>query len=69
MKKGMEKLDVPPVGEFIEMLDDAGAEIYACKLAMDMFKLKKEDLSERVKAVLTVGEFYERSAGATIIFT
>lgn len=69
MKKGMDKLDIPPVGEFIEMLDDAGAELYACKLAMDMFKLKKEDLSDRVKAVLTVGEFYERSAGATVIFT
>ncbi|KUK54941.1 MAG: hypothetical protein XD77_0765, partial [Marinimicrobia bacterium 46_47] len=30
MKKEMEKLDIPPVGEFIEMLSDAGAELYAC---------------------------------------
>jgi peroxiredoxin family protein len=31
---------------------------------MDMFKLKKEDLMDRVDGVLTVGQFYEESAGA-----
>ena len=39
----MEKLDMPPVKEFLEMIEAGGGEIYACKLAMDMFKLKKED--------------------------
>ena len=69
MKNEMEKLDVPPVSEFLEMISDAGGELYACKLAMDMFKLKKEDLVDEIQAVLTVGEFYEKSAGAQIIFT
>jgi len=69
MKREMEELDVPPVGEFLEMISDAGGEIYACKLAMDMFKLTKEDLVDQVKDVLTVGQFYEKSAGASIIFT
>lgn len=69
MKQEMEKLDVPPVDEFLEMISDAGGEIYACKLAMDMFKLTQDDLCEHVKGVLTVGEFYEKSAGASIIFT
>ncbi|MDP6991729.1 MAG: DsrE/DsrF/DrsH-like family protein [Candidatus Marinimicrobia bacterium] len=55
--------------EFIEMLDDAGAEIYACKLAMDMFHLKQDDLDDRVKGVLTVGEFYEKTDDAKVIFT
>jgi len=70
MKSQMEKLDIPPVDEFLEMIT-AGGEIYACKLAMDMFKLKKEDLSEHVKDVLTVGQFYELSGGENtqIIFT
>jgi peroxiredoxin family protein len=38
---------------------------------MDMFKLKKEDLWERVDDVLTVGQFYEESAGTgtQILFT
>ncbi len=71
MKKEMEKLDVPPVQEFLEMISDAGGKIFACKLAMDMFKLKKEDLWDRVDGVLTVGQFYEESAGegTHILFT
>ena len=69
MKKEMEKLDIPPVDEFLEMFNDAGGEIYACKLAMDMFNLKKDDLIDQVVDVLTVGQFYEKSAGASIIFT
>jgi peroxiredoxin family protein len=69
MKKEMEKIDIPPVGEFIEMIHDAGARIYACKATVDMFKLTKDDFCPHVDKVLTVGEFYERSAGAQIIFT
>ena len=69
MKNEMEKLDIPPIGEFLEMISDAGGEIFACKLAMDMFKLKKEDLIDQVQDVLTVGQFYEKAAGATVLFT
>ncbi len=69
MKNKMEKLDIPPVGEFLEMISDAGGEIYGCKLAMDMFKLKREDLLDLVKGILTVGQFYEKAAGATVLYT
>ena len=71
MKSQMEKLDIPPVDEFLDMIVAGGGEIYACKLAMDMFKLKKEDLNENVKDVLTIGDFYERCGGdnTQIIFT
>jgi len=71
MKSQMEKLDIPPVPEFLEMIDAGGGEIYACKLAMDMFKLEESDLYEGVKGVLTIGEFYERCGGlqTQIIFT
>ena len=69
MKKEMERLDIPPVREFIEMIDDAGGELYACKAAMDMFHMTEKDLNSRVKDILTIGEFYEKSAGAQIIFT
>jgi len=69
MQKEMEKLDIPPVREFIEMIHDSGAEIYACKAAMDMFHLKREDLCKNVDGILTVGDFYEKSAGAQVIFT
>ena len=71
MMKQMEQLDIPPVDEFLEMITAGGGEIFACKLAMDMFKLKKEDLHDEVKGVLTIGEFYEMSGGegTQIIFT
>lgn len=71
MKKQMDELDVPPVDEFLDMITAGGGEVYACKLALDMFKLKKEDLSEHVSDILTVGEFYEKASGedSQIIFT
>ena len=71
MKKQMEQLDMPSVDKFLEMITAGGGEIYDCKLAMDMFKLEKEDLHDEVKAVLTIGEFYEMAGGdgTQIIFT
>ena len=69
MKKEMEILDIPPVGEFIEMISDAGGHIYACKATVDMFHLKEDDFCPQMDKILTVGEFYEKSAGAQIIFT
>lgn len=69
MKKEMEKLDIPPVSEFLEMIHDAGGRIYACKATVDMFHLTLADFVPQVDKVLTVGEFYELSAGAQIIFT
>ena len=69
MKKEMEKIDIPPVGEFLTMIHDAGCEIYACKATVDMFHLKKEDFCAEMDGIITVGEFYEKSAGAQIIFT
>jgi peroxiredoxin family protein len=71
MKNQMEDLDIPPVEEFFEMITAGGGEIYACKLAMDMFKLTKDDLYEEVSAVLTVGDFYAMCGGENtqIIFT
>lgn len=71
MKKGMAKLDVPPVEEFLEMYTAGGGEVYACKLAAEMFGLKKEDLWEEVIDIITVGKFYEMCDGdrTQIIFT
>jgi peroxiredoxin family protein len=69
MKKEMEKLDIPPVREFLQMIHDAGGEIYACKASVDMFHLKKQDFTPVVDDIITVGEFYAKSAGAQIIFT
>lgn len=71
MKKQMDDLDLPPVDEFLDMITAGGGEIYACKLAIDMFKLKKEDLSEHVSDIITIGDFYAMCGGENtqIIFT
>jgi peroxiredoxin family protein len=63
MKKEMDKVDMPDVGEFLELLSDSGVRLWACKLAMDMFHYRKEDLYEGVEDIITVGDFYKRSAG------
>ncbi len=67
MNREIAKLDFPPVGEFMQMLVDAGAHIYGCKMSMDMMKLKKEDLIDGAE-VLGAMEFMEIAEGAQIIF-
>jgi peroxiredoxin family protein len=69
MRKTMDKLDIPPVREYIEMCHDAGCKLFACKATVDMFKLKKEDFCPQVESIITVGDFYAKAAGGHIIFT
>jgi peroxiredoxin family protein len=63
------KLDIPPVPEFIQMIADSGAKLYACKASVDMFGLDREDFIEDLEGIITVGEFYQMAAGGQIIFT
>ena len=65
----MEKLDIPSIPEFIEMISDTGAGLFGCKASCDLFGLTKNDLIDQVKDIITVGEFYEMAAGGEIIFT
>ena len=70
MKKEMDKLDMPGVHEFLDIMSASGVKLWACKLAMEMFHLKKEDMYDDLDGVLTVGEFYKHGAtpGTHIIF-
>jgi peroxiredoxin family protein len=69
MAKSMEKLDIPPIPEFIEMISDAGGHLYACKASVEMFDLTPDDFIPQVEGIITVGEFYAMAAGGQIIFT
>jgi peroxiredoxin family protein len=69
MQRRMEELDIPPIPEFVELVSDSGAGLYACKATVDMFKLTETDFVPFLDGVLTVGEFYELAAGGEIIFT
>ena len=67
--KAMEKFDIPPVKEFVEMVYDFGAKLYACKATADMWGIKKEDLLPEVEDIISVGQFYTLSDDAQhIIF-
>lgn len=63
MKKEMEKVDMPDILEFLEILSASGVRMWACKLAVDMFHYKKEDLFEGVEDIITVGDFYKQASG------
>jgi peroxiredoxin family protein len=69
MERQMEKLDIPPVGEFVELLADSGAGLYACRASVDMFGLTRDDFVPQLADVISVGEFYARAAGGQIVFT
>jgi peroxiredoxin family protein len=69
MEHQIEALDIPSIPEFIEMISDTGAGLYACQASVDMFHLTKDDFIEQVDDIITVGEFYEKAAGGQIIFT
>ena len=69
MEKQIAKLDIPPIPEFVQMLVDSGAKLYACKASVDMFGLTAGDFVPQLTGVITVGEFYELAAGGEIVFT
>jgi peroxiredoxin family protein len=69
MKRQMEKIDIPPIPELIELIHDSGVHLYACKASVDMFHLTPEDFVPQVEDILSVGEFYEKTTRGQIIFT
>lgn len=69
MNHKMEQLDIPSIPEFVEMIADTGAGLYACKASVDLFGMEKNDFIPQVSDIITVGEFYEVAAGGQIIFT
>jgi peroxiredoxin family protein len=69
MNRQMEKIDIPPVPEFVELVADSGVRLYACRATVEMFGLTIDDFVPQVEGILSVGEFYEKAAGGQIVFT
>ncbi len=69
MERKMDALEIPPIPEFVELISDTGAGLYACQASVDLFGLVKDDFIEQVDSIITVGEFYEMADGGHIIFT
>lgn len=68
LKHQIADLDVPEVPEFLQMLSDMGANLWACQMSVDMMGLNSDDLLDEVADVINVGEFMELSEGAQIVF-
>ncbi len=68
MKREIERIDMPPVKEFLEMIHDAGAEIYACHMSVDMNHLTMDDLVDEVDGIVGAMDFLEKAEGAQVIF-
>jgi len=51
------------------MISAASGKFYACHSTFDMFGLSMDDFVDEVEGILSVGDFYELSAGGQIIFT
>jgi peroxiredoxin family protein len=69
MSRQMEKIDIPPIPEFMELVSDSGVRLFACKASVDMFGLTMDDFIPQVEDIISVGDFYEKAAGGEIIFT
>ncbi|MBZ0274907.1 MAG: DsrE/DsrF/DrsH-like family protein [Anaerolineae bacterium] len=67
MRREIDKLDFPPVGEFVQMVMDAGTRVYGCKMSMDMMKLTKADMIEGTE-ILGAMEFLEYAEDAQTLF-
>jgi peroxiredoxin family protein len=68
MKSKMKALSVPTVREYLEMLSDAGAKMYACKMSVDMFKLTQDDFLPCVESIVSASDFMDMTDGAQIVF-
>jgi peroxiredoxin family protein len=68
MKSKMKDLEVPTVGEYLEMLSDAGANLFACKMTVDMMGLTMNDFVDGVQGIVTAGDFMDMTEGAQIVF-
>ncbi|NNC79553.1 MAG: hypothetical protein HKN94_05315 [Acidimicrobiales bacterium] len=69
MEHQIEELDFPGIAEFVEMISDTGAGVYACLASVDLFGIEEGEMVDFLDGVITVGEFYEMAAGGQIIFT
>jgi len=68
MRKKIADVDAPPVREYLQMLVDGGAKLYACKMSVDMMGLKKEDFVDGVLDIVTAADFIDMTENAQIIF-
>ena len=68
MRKQLAELDVPEVPDFLELLHDSGAHLWACKMSADMNHLTMDDLYDGVEGIISAADFIEKTDGAQLLF-
>jgi len=68
MKKKISEVGAPPVQEYLQMLVDAGAKLYACKMSVDMMGLSMDDFVDGVDSIVTAADFMDLTEGAEVVF-
>lgn len=68
MKKALAELDIPEVPDFLDMLKDSGARLWACRLSADMNHLEAKDLYDGVDGIISASDFIEMTDGAQLLF-
>jgi peroxiredoxin family protein len=68
LKKQIKEQGVPPVPEFLDHLVAAGAQLWACKMSVDMMDLTMDDMHDGVIDIINVTSFMELSDDAQVIF-
>lgn len=68
MKKQIAELDVPTIPEFLDLLEAAGVQMWACRMSFDMMKMIEADLHSGVRGVISATDFMELSDGAQTLF-
>ncbi|HEY8788708.1 MAG TPA: DsrE/DsrF/DrsH-like family protein [Actinopolymorphaceae bacterium] len=68
MKKSIAALDVPEVPDFLEQIVASGGHLWACRMSADMNHLTEEDLYDEVEAIISAGDFIDKTEGAQLLF-
>lgn len=68
LKKSLADLDIPTVPDFLDLLKDSGARLWACRLSADMNHLTEKDLYDGVDGIISASDFIEMTDGAQLLF-
>lgn len=68
LKKSIAEVGVPEVPELLEQVVDSGGHLWACRMSAEMNHLTMDDLADGVEAIISAGDFIEKTEGAQVIF-
>lgn len=68
LKKSIADVGVPEVPELLEQIVESGGHLWACRMSAEMNHLTMDDLTDGVEAIISAGDFIEKTEGAQIIF-